>query len=100
MPRQQLGFATAGTSRFFGERAVGVEWTDFPLVQNYIKRKVAEHAQNLLLRQLRIRFGNVPEVLAAIVRTVTEENELEELLDQAIWCSSLQAFQERLVVPT
>jgi hypothetical protein len=75
---------------------MAVEWTDFPLVQNYINRKALQLSQKHIVEVLEARFGTIPEDLAALVRTIMEEKELDALLTYAAKCPSIISFRERI----
>ena len=51
---------------------------------------------NAILRYLANRFGPMPEDLATALRTVRDEVRLDQLLDVAARCTSLDDFRARL----
>ena len=62
-----------------------------------IKEVVAETRQGAILLVLKGKFGEVPTELEKRLRRISSEKKLEGLLQEAGRCSSLRAFQERLL---
>ena len=58
-----------------------------------------ETASHMILRRLEKRFGAVPEDMAAHLRTVTDLQQLDTLLDVAYECSDLEGFRVALRTP-
>jgi hypothetical protein len=67
-----------------------------PLLNEMLAKATAQGLQKGILRVLARRFGPVPEDVAAVVRTVIDETNLNELTDAAVSCRTLKAFREHL----
>jgi len=67
-----------------------------PLVQELMAEVVAERAHKDILRFLAGRFGLVPHEIAATVQSIQDEAKLDELVDWASRCPSLDEFRIRL----
>ena len=63
-----------------------------PLIQEL----VAERMQEAILDVLEVRFGPVPQDVAAAVQTIQEDQRLKELLKFAAGCGDLGLFRVRL----
>jgi hypothetical protein len=66
-----------------------------PLYQQCMAEKECETNQAALIRFLKARFGEVPEELAAQIRTVTDPEQLGRGIDHAAVCTSLKDFRKR-----
>ena len=63
-----------------------------PLIQEL----VAERAHKAILRFLAARFGSVPLEIAATVESVQDEAKIDDLIDWAARCPSLDEFRTHL----
>ncbi len=66
-------------------------------VQEIVQERVAEARHRDILRFLGARFGVVPHDLAAALRSVQDETKLDELVDWASRCPTLEQFSIRLI---
>ncbi len=64
-----------------------------PLIQEL----VAERAHKDILRFLAGRFGPVPHEIAATVQSIQDETKLDELVDWASRCPTLEQFSIPLI---
>jgi hypothetical protein len=85
----RLRFPQPELLAFFGGRQVMIE---SPLIQEILN----EQQQANILRVLRARFGQAADAVLAAVQQRTNPEQLDQLLDFAVLCPSLEAFQERL----
>lgn len=67
-----------------------------PLIQEMMAKRAAQTLHKSIVRVLTRRFGPVPDQVAAAVRSHYDEEELQELLEEAASCATLEAFQARL----
>jgi hypothetical protein len=67
-----------------------------PLYQKWMAEKAREVTQSHIVRVLRTRLGEVPEVVAAQVRSIVDLEKLEEALDHASVCKSMADFRKRI----
>src|SRR5262249_20354726 len=67
-----------------------------PLIQEMMAKRAAQTLHKSIVRFLTRRFGPVPEQVAAAIRSHHDEEELQELLEEAASCPTLEAFQTRL----
>jgi predicted transposase YdaD len=67
-----------------------------PLIKEMMAKSAAQALQKSILRFLERRFGPVPEDVAVTVRTIYEENKLDELAEVAAYCPDVQAFRASL----
>jgi hypothetical protein len=67
-----------------------------PLIKEITAKSAAQALQKSILRFLERRFGPVPEDVAVTVRTIYEENKLDELAEVAAYCPDVQAFRASL----
>ncbi len=65
------------------------------LAKEVAKVAAKEHQRNIL-RILTKRFGSVPGDIQTLLEAVSEESQLDELLDWAVTCPDLDAFRARL----
>ena len=63
-----------------------------PLIQEL----VAEHRHKDILRFLAARFGSVPPEIATALEGVQDEAKLDDLIDWAARCHSLDEFRTHL----
>jgi hypothetical protein len=75
--------------------AMLMTWEDKVIARGVVKTKRAT-----LIRQLRHKFGELPEDLEARIQKIEADDELEALLDRVIDAKSLDEMQERDVAPT
>lgn len=73
---------------FGGQQAM----IESPLIQEII----AQRFHKVILRRLEARFGTVPSDLATELRAVTDDDQLDALIDWATQAPDLQAFRARL----
>ena len=69
-----------------------------PLIQDMMAKNTAQARHKDILQFLTRRFGPVPEGVAAAVRTIYEEPKLDQLVDLAASCATLEAFQQHLTM--
>jgi hypothetical protein len=67
-----------------------------PWIRSIKADTARETASHLILRRLGKRFGAVPEDMAAHLRTVTDLQRLDALLDVAYECANLDDFRTAL----
>jgi predicted transposase YdaD len=65
------------------------------LYQQWMDEKERETRQDAIIRVLKARFTEVPEQLAAEIRTVTDSEHLGRGIDHAALCTSLKDFRKR-----
>jgi len=63
-----------------------------PLIQELVAEKMHE----AILDVLEVRFGPVPQDLAAALQAIQEEQSLKELLKFAAGCGDLELFRAHL----
>jgi hypothetical protein len=63
-----------------------------PLIQELL----AEQAQTYIFRVLAARFGPVPPPVVATLKSVSDTQKLDKLVDWAAVCPDLEAFRARL----
>jgi hypothetical protein len=66
-----------------------------PLLQKWMDETTRTTRQNAIIRFLKARFDEVPEELAAEIRTVTDLEHLGRGIDAAALCTSLKNFRKR-----
>jgi hypothetical protein len=74
----------------------GQSMIDTPLLRKLEEQGIQKGLHRAILRFLTGRFGPVPEDLANLLRSITEEEKLDELVDWAGQCPDLDAFRARL----
>ncbi len=67
-----------------------------PLYQKWMAENSRETTQANILRVLRVRHGEVPEVVAVQVRSISDREKLEETLDHAVVCENFADFRNRI----
>lgn len=67
-----------------------------PLIQELMHDVLAEQMHTAILDVLEVRFGPVPQDVAAAVQAIQEEQRLIELLKFAAGCGDLGLFRARL----
>jgi hypothetical protein len=63
-----------------------------PVLQELLAWRMHKDIQRVLQR----RFGALPAEVASKLQSIQEENRLDALLDWAVDCPDLNAFQQRL----
>ena len=64
-----------------------------PSVQFFMAKTARETIVRGILRLLKSRFGSAPESLAAQLRTINDQEKLDDLLIVAAECDDLKAFR-------
>ena len=64
-----------------------------PSVQFFMAKTARETIVKGILRLLKKRFGTVPEALAAQLRSINDQEKLDDLLMVASDCDDLKAFR-------
>jgi hypothetical protein len=67
------------------------EWTQEAKIEGKIEAKVED-----LMTFLVGRFGSKAKALETEIRTINDEARLQELVEQAATCRTLESFRERL----
>jgi hypothetical protein len=67
-----------------------------PLYQEWMADQDRETKKAAILRVLRVRLGEVPELVATQVRSFTDPAKLDETLDHAALCKSFADFRKRI----
>jgi hypothetical protein len=70
-----------------------------PILQKWLREGKVKTIQELILKKLEDRFHSVPNDVSAAVWLVTDQPNLESLLDCAYSCDSLDAFRQALTPP-
>ena len=68
------------------------------LVEESRHKAVVESNHKVILRFLRKRFGTVDDDLLVKVRAITDEQQLDDLLDEAVFCPDLNTFRTKLAL--
>ena len=67
-----------------------------PLIQELLEQRSKQVQNQNILRILTLRFGALPEGLAAGVKAIQDDSTLAELMDFAVVSPDLEAFRQRL----
>ena len=59
------------------------------MVSIYEERRMIKKAQNVLLKQIRSKFGELPEQVEAKIRSILDEELLDTLLERILTADSL-----------
>jgi len=70
--------------------------TESPILARLLAERSDTAGQEILVIVLSARFGEVPEDLAAAIRTIRGEDRLRALVRLSAVCPDLQAFRARL----
>jgi hypothetical protein len=68
-----------------------------PSIQEIIDQTMQKMAHRYILRVLEARFGQLPAEVSEEVNAVSEEDQLQDLLDFAVLCPDLASFRARLI---
>ena len=79
--------------RIFGGKEGMIE---SPVLQEVLRESNVKTTQNLLIRVLTRRFGQLPADLIAALTTIADEARLNTLMDVAVDCPDLESFRQHL----
>lgn len=88
-----LRYPASRLLEILGGRKVMIE---SPILKKLMAEASREGQQRAIVRVLRRRFGTVPDDLVGRLQAVDDQDQLDDLVDQAATCSSLEAFRKRL----
>lgn len=88
-----LRYNDPGLLSLLGGREAMIE---SPVIQEIVAQTEAETKAKAILAFLRARFGPVPTELAAAIKAVRDQDQLDRLVDSAALCPDLTTFRARV----